>query len=183
MVGGSSDKYVRLWNVRNGRLLHTLCGPTNGVLTTAFNPAGALLAAGALGGDIFVWAVEQQDDLTKVQLRHHLQGHTVGVNSVAFSPDGQQLVNGASDETIGVWDIESGVCINILRAEGPYAGMDITGITGLTDAQKAALVALGTVEEHTLVQSIAPSPIAASFKTPDTFRQNGLAGQNATVIK
>jgi hypothetical protein len=30
---------------------------------------------------------------------------------------------------------------------GPYAGMKITGVTGISEAQKAALRALGAVEE------------------------------------
>ena len=45
------------------------------------------------------------------------------------------------------WDVASGVCLQILRAPGPYAGMNITGVTGISEAQKVALRALGAVEE------------------------------------
>jgi hypothetical protein len=34
----------------------------------------------------------------------------------------------------------------LLQANCPYEGVDITGITGLTEAQEAALKALGAVE-------------------------------------
>jgi hypothetical protein len=33
-----------------------------------------------------------------------------------------------------------------LRAEGPYAGMNIAGATGISAAQRAALIALGPVQ-------------------------------------
>jgi len=147
LAGGSLDRRVRLWEVGSGRLLHTLSDAANWVFAVAFSPAGNLLAAGTVGGVIYVWAIEQQTDGTmSIHLRHRLQDHSIEVSSVAFSPDGQLLVSSATDETIRFWDVESGDCVNILQAEGPYAGMDITGITGVAEAQKASLRALGAIE-------------------------------------
>ncbi|MBD2083601.1 hypothetical protein H6F52_01170 [Coleofasciculus sp. FACHB-542] len=74
------------------------------------------------------------------------QGHTNGVWSVVFSPDGQILASGGQDEMIKLWDVATGECRNTLRSERPYEGMKITGVTGLTEAQKATLKALGAVE-------------------------------------
>ena len=51
------------------------------------------------------------------------------------------------DETIREWDVHTGACVNTLAAEKPYARMNITGVTGITEAQKAALRALGAIEE------------------------------------
>ena len=75
-----------------------------------------------------------------------LQGHTNGIWSVTFSPDGQQLASGSEDGTIKLWDVNTGDCLKTLRADRPYEGMNITGVTGLTEAQKATLKALGAVE-------------------------------------
>jgi hypothetical protein len=36
--------------------------------------------------------------------------------------------------------------VRILRAERRYERLDITGLTGITDAQRQALLALGAVE-------------------------------------
>lgn len=53
-----------------------------------------------------------------------------------------------------LWNVHTGLCIQTLRGhnlktlrpERPYEGMNITGITGLTEAEKATLKALGAVE-------------------------------------
>ena len=42
---------------------------------------------------------------------------------------------------------QAGACVNTLSAEKPYADMYIAGVTGISDALKAALVALGAVED------------------------------------
>lgn len=52
---------------------------------------------------------------------------------------------GCSDETIKLWDFKTGECLKTLSNK-PYAGMNITGVKGLTAAEKATLKALGAVE-------------------------------------
>jgi WD40 repeat protein len=66
---------------------------------------------------------------------------------VAFNPDGSTLVSGSRDETIKLWDVRTGECFKTLRPDRPYERMNITGVTGLTEAQKASLRALGAVGE------------------------------------
>ncbi len=93
----------------------------------------------------------------------------------SFSPSGNLLVSGATDETIRFWDVESGACVNSLYAEGPYSGMNITGVTGLTEAPKASLVALGAVEGNAPRRSINPSSIATMLKAPNNVGQISLS--------
>ncbi len=81
---------------------------------------------------------------------HTLRGHTHLVRSLTFSPDGQTLASRSLNETIRLWEVGSGACVDTLRAERPYAGLNITGATGLTEAQRAALKALGAVEDEPL---------------------------------
>ena len=75
-----------------------------------------------------------------------LQGHTSVVWSVCFSPDGQTLTSSSADGTIKLWDVQTGACLKTLRSDRPYERMNITGVTGLTEAQKGTLKALGAVE-------------------------------------
>ena len=53
------------------------------------------------------------------------------------------IVSGSEDETIKFWNIKTGECMNTLRNPRPYEGMNITGVTGLTEGQKGALINLG----------------------------------------
>jgi hypothetical protein len=43
--------------------------------------------------------------------------------------------------------LQTGECLKTLRSDRPYERMNITGVKGLTEAQKATLKALGAVED------------------------------------
>ena len=76
-----------------------------------------------------------------------LEGHQGQVLSIAYSHDGQLLASGSADETIKLWHLETGECLKTLRADRPYEGMNITGVTGLTEAQRGTLVVLGAIAD------------------------------------
>jgi hypothetical protein len=111
-------------------------------LAVAFSPDGRLLAAGTSDQRVWVWRVADG------QLLLTCEGHTNWVWSVRFSPDGQTLASGSNDETVRLWELQSGVCLKVLRADRPYERLNITGATGLSEAQKATLRALGAYEEE-----------------------------------
>jgi hypothetical protein len=53
------------------------------------------------------------------------------------------------DGVITLWDWHRGEALRRLRRDRPYERLNITGIRGLTEAQKASLRALGAVEDGT----------------------------------
>ncbi len=66
---------------------------------------------------------------------------------MTLSADGQTVASGSLDGTVKLWDTASFSVLRTLRPDRRYERMDITGLTGVTTAQQAALLALGAVEQ------------------------------------
>jgi WD40 repeat protein len=142
LASGSGDSVVRLWNPDTGELLGKMEGHTSALYIITFSPDGKMLASSSGDKTVRLWDVETRKCL------FILEGHLNWVHSVAFSPDGLILASGGGDETIKLWNVKTGQYIKELRSPRPYEGMNIFGVTGLTDAQKATLKTLGAVENQ-----------------------------------
>jgi len=100
LASGSSDQTIKLWRVRDGRLMKTITGHGNWVRSVAFSPDGNTLASGSYDNTIKLWRVSDG------KLMKTLTGHGSSVLSVAFSPDGKTLASGSEDNTIKLWGVE-----------------------------------------------------------------------------
>jgi WD40 repeat protein/DNA-binding SARP family transcriptional activator len=146
LASSSYDRTMRVWDTATGQVVYAWPAQNTLILSLAFHPAGALLATGATDYSVRLWEVSSG------RLLATLRGHTNLIESVCFSPDGQWLASCGADETIRLWEVASALaggdaCRQTLQADGPYSGMNITGVTGISAAQKAALKALGAVED------------------------------------
>lgn len=140
IASGSDDLIIKLWDVSTGKCLHSLKEHTEQIRSVAFSPNSQIVASGSDDLTIKLWDVQSGHCIQT------LTGHINTVRSVVFSPDELTLASGSEDETIKLWNIQTGVCMKTLKAERLYEGMNITGVTGISDAQKATLKALGAVE-------------------------------------
>jgi WD40 repeat protein len=141
LASASEDGTGRLWNVQTGQCIDVLSGHSKRIRSVGFSPDGKLLATGSTDWTIKLW------DVATGECVQTLEEHTNQVISITFSPDGQTLVSCSEDETIRLWDVQTGKCLKILRGDRPYEGMNIMGVTGITEAQKATLKALGAVDQ------------------------------------
>jgi WD40 repeat protein/transcriptional regulator with XRE-family HTH domain len=133
------DETVRVWEAESGRLLFTLPGHLGGALDVVFSNDGNLVVSGSEDQIVRVW------DVTSGELVATMLGHAGQVYGVA--PLGnEQVASGSIDGTIRFWQIRSGACVRTLQADRRYERMDITGLTGITDAQREALLTLGAVD-------------------------------------
>ncbi len=140
VASGSSDKTIRLWEVSTGKCLKILEGHTDVIWSVTFSKTGNILASGSDDRCVKLW------EISTGQCFRTLQGHTDQVKSVVFSHDGRSLCSGSIDGTVKLWDIQTGECLKTLRPERPYERMNITSATGLTQAQRDSLRALGAIE-------------------------------------
>jgi WD40 repeat protein len=151
-----ADHMVKLWSLQTGECLLDLVGHQGQILSIAFVPpvpdhpvTSQLLASGSFDHTVKLWNIETGECVRT------LTGHTAEVRAVALtilpgtSPTEGKLIlaSGSMDETVRIWDPLTGECLHVLRAPRPYEGMDITEVTGLTEAQKASLRFLGAVED------------------------------------
>ncbi len=139
-VACSGNHLVHIIALSTGEAPLILRRHTTWIAGVAFSPDGKTLASSSADCTICLWEV------TTGALRAVLRGHREIVYRIAFTADGTAVVSSSFDGTIKFWDSQTGDCVNTLRVEGPYAEMNITGVTGITEAQKTALRALGAVE-------------------------------------
>ncbi|BAC92292.1 NB-ARC domain-containing protein [Gloeobacter violaceus] len=140
LASGSQDQTIRLWEVQTGACLRTLTEKTGMVFSLAFSPDGQILASGSNDMTVKLWQVGTGRCVKT------LGPHTSLVVSIAYAPDGSTLASASLDETIRLFDPATGACLRRFTVERTYEGTDLTGATGLSDAQKAVLIALGAVE-------------------------------------
>lgn len=136
---GSFDQTVKIWDTQTGDLRLTLQGHRDRVRAIAVSPDGLVIASAGDDAEIRLWDVQTGN------CQQILVGHQNCIRGLQFHPNGKAIVSGSFDETIRMWDIQTGECIKKLINK-PYAGMNITRVKGLTEAEKAALKALGAIE-------------------------------------
>jgi WD40 repeat protein len=92
----SGDGKTKIWEVNNGREIHTLShgAAVNGI---AFSSDGRILATAGKDNLVRLW------DVAKGDQRAALAGHKHWVESVAFSPDGSILASCSDDRTVRLW--------------------------------------------------------------------------------
>jgi len=110
------------------------------VSAVTWAPSGQRLISGGSDGRLRWWEVHSGECVRE------REAHQGTVQALKVSPDGSRLASCGDDGAITLWDLYSGKHLQTLRRDRPYERLDITGIKGLTEAQKATLRALGAIE-------------------------------------
>lgn len=148
LVSGSFDQTIKHWQISTGECLQTLTGHTGAVVTVIYSRDGKYLISGGFDQTVRLWEIASG---TCLQV---MPGHTGLVSMLAGHsvPDAPTAIfSGSFDETIKVWDLDTRSCRSTLRVSRPYEGMNISSMTGLTEAQRVTLEALGAVQDLRLL--------------------------------
>ena len=103
------DKTIKVWEI-SGKLLFSLSGHADEILSIAFSADGKRLASSCRGWTVKVWDLVNQNEI--LSLNH---GHENPVHRVSFSHDGRWLASASADEKIKIWDARNGKEIHELR--------------------------------------------------------------------
>lgn len=135
-VGAGQDAYVL--DAATGQVRYSVPNPYGAYCLEFSRDSSRLVTAGA------DYAVLLRDASTGDVLQA-LRGHTSGLTSLSVSPDGTRLASSSADGTVRLWRLDTGEHLATLEPDGPYSGMNISGATGITAAQRATLMSLGAV--------------------------------------
>lgn len=139
LATGDYSGVIRLWHGQTGECLYTWqAHDGTAAIALSFSADSQWLISGGMDNLAKIWNL-------KGQLQAVLEGHTHMVFSVLFTSDQQQVITAGWDETIKIWDANTGKCLQTLRSDRPYEGMNITEATGITDAQRLSLKTLGAI--------------------------------------
>ncbi|HLO51295.1 MAG TPA: S-layer homology domain-containing protein [Kamptonema sp.] len=140
------------------KLLRTLSGSQNQILSLAISPDGKFLASGSKQ-EIKLWDVQTGEVLRT------LSGHEGNVWSLAISPDGQTLISGSGDGSAILWDISTGKIRRTLSHTGGWinaVGFSADGKTAISCSHNKG-INLWEVETGKLLYSLDGfNPIAIS---------------------
>lgn len=103
LITGSYDRTVRVWNLRTGELLRTLCGHARGVRCLQFDDVK--LITGSMDRTLKIW------NWRTGELLRTLEGHTEGIVSLNFNDS--VLASGSADSNVRVWNFHTGECYSL----------------------------------------------------------------------
>src|SRR2546421_1276885 len=143
-----------VWDAHSGERLAALQGLASVLYAVARHPVGDRLLSGGSDGRLRWW------DLQSGACLRVREAHQGKVQALKVSPDGKRIASCGDDGAIRLWDVHSGEHLRTMRRDRPYERLTITGIRGLTEAQKASLRALGALEDEADEESSRPEQTA-----------------------
>jgi WD40 repeat protein len=112
------DGFVKLWNSRTGRLLHSIPAHRGWAHSVAFRPGGGFVASAGDDRRVRVWDLSNDREVFSGPCD---AAHMVGsAYCVAFSPDGARLAAGG-EKTLNVWDWRNGKLLRPIPYGEPRA--------------------------------------------------------------
>ncbi|MBT9316454.1 hypothetical protein IXB50_13570 [Leptothoe spongobia TAU-MAC 1115] len=152
LISSSEDTSIRLWNIQKRDCYYIFDEYSQLVQSMMFRPNGKNY------GKLF-W--ENTSDYSKenfkVQQSQYFrifEREDYSIFSVSLNSDGQILASGHNDGGIKIWEVSTGNNLASFTIPRPYEGTNITGVKGLTDAQRTSMIILGAIDENELLENV-----------------------------
>jgi len=111
VVSGGWDKYVKVWNLANCKLIRDFPGHNGYLNTVTVSPDGSLCASGGRDQTAMLW------DLNDGKQLYSLEAGSI-INALCFSPVRYWLC-AATENSIKIWDLENKSIVADLGASVP----------------------------------------------------------------
>lgn len=152
LASGGFDRTIKLWHSSTGQLIRTFSGHTE--------PISALLFQRSFPSPPSSCSATQEaqnESLPPSYSTLHSSGFETKCRAVEQSKadlidyskhlnEPGIILSSSFDATVQVWDVNTTHALRTLKVPSPYDGMNITNTTGLSNAQKTTLYALGAFE-------------------------------------
>lgn len=132
---------IVVWEANSGKHVRTLVSHRGTASAVAWSPSGRGLVSGGSDGILRWWEIQSG------ACAWEQEAHRGTVQALKVSPDGNRLASCGDDGALILWDLPRRMHLQTLRRDRPYERLNITGIRGLSEPQKASLRALGACEE------------------------------------
>ena len=97
LASAGYDRMIKLWNLKDGKLVRTLKGHNGAVYDVAFSPDGSVLASAGGDSSVKLWKISTGQRLDTF-------GQPTGEQfNVAFTPNGRHVVAAGADKQIRLW--------------------------------------------------------------------------------
>ncbi len=141
IASGSVDDTLRLWSVKQARLIRTMQGHPFPIWQVKFSPNGMTLFTGSMDGVIRSWLVS-----TGVPQRS-FTGHLGRITGLDISRDGNWLASSAEDFTVRIWRLPNG-------APGQVIDEGMAAITCVHFTPDSQAVAWGEIDGTIRIRSL-----------------------------
>ena len=188
LVTGSEDATARIWNSRDGRLLHILKGHNNVIEAVAFSPSGEHIATGSGDKTVRIWNAKDGKNIAV------LKGHEDEINSIVFDSAGDRLVSTSFDKTARIWNLGIGKQTAILGGHSDFLenaifapdGKQIATLTEnrkvrIWDADSGKLVR--TIEEHLTPLTVIFGTTEPATNNPANHRDEDSSHKPSTLLE
>jgi WD40 repeat protein len=106
LVSASHDRSLKVWDLTEGSLIHTLSGHKEPVHVVAYNDDGSRIVSAGADQTIKVWDALSGEELLTID------GNRGDIRQITITPDGHQILALGQDGRVVIWDARPQVVLD-----------------------------------------------------------------------